>query len=103
MTLPMNTIAATGPPLVPTSKTPWLLLAYLALCFHHCGAVLMLHFFNYPGFRMIDENGRRLSGAPCGYPCWHGQKIPADPDCGMRPPARILLVFTAWSAKELAR
>ena len=55
MTLPMNTIAATGPPLVPTSKTPWLLLAYLALCFHHCGAVLMLHFFNYPGFRMIDE------------------------------------------------
>ena len=40
----------------PDSKTPWLLLAYLVLCFHHCGAVLMLHFFNYPGFRMIHEH-----------------------------------------------
>ena len=40
----------------PAPKTPWLFLAYLILCFHHCGAVLMLHFFNYPGFRMIHEN-----------------------------------------------
>lgn len=39
-------------------KAPWLLLAYLVLCFHHFGAVLMLHFFNYPGFRMIHENVR---------------------------------------------
>ena len=39
----------------PAPKTPWL-LAYLILCFHHCGAVLMLHFFNYPGFRMIHEH-----------------------------------------------
>ncbi len=37
-------------------KTPWLFLAYLILCFHHFGAVLMLHFFNYPGFRMIHEH-----------------------------------------------
>ena len=41
-----------------SSKAPWLLLAYLVLCFHHCGAVLMLHFFNYPGFRLIHENVR---------------------------------------------
>jgi len=40
----------------PSSKAPWLLLAYLILCFHHFGAVLMLHFFNYPGFRMIHEH-----------------------------------------------
>ena len=38
------------------AKAPWLLLAYLVLCFHHCGAVVMVHFFNYPGFRMIHEN-----------------------------------------------
>ena len=37
-------------------KTPWLLLAYLVLCFHHFGAVMMLHFFNYPGFRMVHEH-----------------------------------------------
>lgn len=40
----------------PAAKAPWLLLAYLVLCFHHCGAVLMVHFFNYPGFRMIHEH-----------------------------------------------
>ncbi len=40
----------------PAPKAPWLLLAYLVLCFHHCGAVLMLHFFNYPGFRMLHEH-----------------------------------------------
>ena len=46
----MNPDSGTSP------RTPWLLLAYLILCFHHCGAVLMLHFFNYPGFRMIHEH-----------------------------------------------
>ncbi len=37
-------------------QTPWLFLTYLILCFHHFGAVLMLHCFNYPGFRMIHEH-----------------------------------------------
>jgi len=40
----------------PSAKAPWLLLAYLVLCFRHLGAVLMLHFFNYPGFRSIHEH-----------------------------------------------
>ena len=48
----MNPDSGTSP------RTPWLLMAYLILCFHHCGAVLMLHFFNYPGFRMLHENVR---------------------------------------------
>ena len=42
----------------PVTKAPWLLQAYLVLCFHQFGAVLMLHFFNYLGFRMIPENVR---------------------------------------------
>ena len=47
-----------NPGSTPATKAPWLFLAYLVLCFHHCGAVLMLHFFNYPGFRMLHENVR---------------------------------------------
>lgn len=45
-----------NPDSTPSAKVPWLLLAYLILCFHHFGAVLMVHCFNYPGFRMLHEN-----------------------------------------------
>ena len=41
-----------------SGKAPWLLLAYLVLCFHHFGVVMMVHFFNYPAFRMLHENVR---------------------------------------------
>lgn len=47
-----------NPGSTPSAKAPWLLLVYLILCFHHFGAVLMVHFFNYPGFRMIHEHVR---------------------------------------------
>lgn len=45
-----------------SARMPWLVLAYLVLCFHYFGMVVMTRFFNYQAFRLLREDVRPVFG-----------------------------------------